>query len=108
MTVVPASRTGERTAFGVRTPVRPTWTTMSSTTDSFSSGGYLKAMAQRGTLEVEPRISRSDKLLSFTTAPSMSKGSSARSRPMRRISSRASSSSVTTRFGITGKPWQRR
>jgi hypothetical protein len=41
VTVVPASRTGETTAFGVRTPVRPTCTVMSWTTVSFFSGGYL-------------------------------------------------------------------
>ena len=41
VTVVPASRTGSMTAFGVSTPVRPTWTTMSRTTLSFFSGGYL-------------------------------------------------------------------
>ncbi len=41
VTVVPASRTGRTTALGVRTPVRPTWTTMSSTTVGLFSGGYL-------------------------------------------------------------------
>ena len=41
VTVVPASRTGVSTAFGVSTPVRPTWTTMSVTAAYFFSGGYL-------------------------------------------------------------------
>ena len=76
VTVVPARRTGSSTALGVSTPVRPTCTTMSITLDSFFSGGYLYATAHFGHLAVLPNISRSDKLLSFTTAPSISKGNS--------------------------------
>ena len=41
VTVVPARRTGSTTALGVRTPVRPTWTTISRRTVSLISGGYL-------------------------------------------------------------------
>ena len=41
VTVVPASRTGSRAALGVSTPVRPTWMTMSTTLEGFTSGGYL-------------------------------------------------------------------
>ena len=41
VTVVPARRTGVSTALGVRTPVRPTCTTMSVTAAYFFSGGYL-------------------------------------------------------------------
>ena len=41
VTVVPASRTGSSTALGVSTPVRPTWTVMSTTLEGFTSGGYL-------------------------------------------------------------------
>lgn len=47
-TVVPASCTGSKIAVGVNTPVRPTVMRMSFSTVSFSSGGYLNAMAHRG------------------------------------------------------------
>ena len=74
VTVVPASRTGESTALGVSTPVRPTWTTMFSTVENFFSGGYLNATAHLGNLAVEPSRSRSARWSILMTAPSMSKG----------------------------------
>lgn len=51
-TLVPARKIGSNTAVGVSTPVRPTVTSMSRTTLSLTSGGYLNAMAQRGNLLV--------------------------------------------------------
>ena len=72
VTVVPASCTGSVTALGVRTPVRPTCTTMSSTLAGFCSGGYFHATAQRGNLAVLPNRSRWLRSLTFTTAPSIS------------------------------------
>ena len=49
---------GRKIAVGVNTPVRPTVMRMSFSTVSFSSGGYLNAMAHRGNLLVLPTISR--------------------------------------------------
>ena len=57
-TVVPARKTGSKQAVGVSTPVRPTATSMLRKIVSLTSGGYLKAMAQRGNLLVEPIRSR--------------------------------------------------
>lgn len=74
LTVDPAISTGENTAVGVRTPVLPTFTSMLNSFVSFSSGGYLKAMAHFGNLAVLPRIFRFSKSFTFITAPSMSKG----------------------------------
>ena len=53
-TVEPATTTGSMTPNGVTRPVRPTLTWMSSSLVLTSSGGYLKAIAQRGAREVEP------------------------------------------------------
>ena len=91
MTVVPASRTGSSTALGVSTPVRPTWMTMSTTLEGFTSGGYLYAAAHRGNLAVLPRVSRWLRSLTLMTAPSMSKGNSSRFSPMAATRSTASS-----------------
>ena len=75
VTVVPASRTGASTALGVSTPVRPTCTTMSCTTEGFCSGGYLKATAHLGTLGGGAQPSPGPTgWLTLMTAPSMSKG----------------------------------
>ena len=38
---ISVGRTGSTTTLGVSTPVRPTWTTISTTRLSFRSGGYL-------------------------------------------------------------------
>ena len=54
-TLVPARKIGSNTAVGVSTPVRPTVTSISRTVLSLTSGGYLKAIAQRGNLLVLPR-----------------------------------------------------
>ena len=86
-TVVPARRTGSTITFGVKTPVRPTCTTISSTRLSFFSGGYLKATAQRGALAVLPSSRRWERELILMTAPSISKGSSPRCSPSQWIRS---------------------
>ena len=94
LTVVPASCTGSKTAVGVSTPVRPTVTSTRRRVVGFSSGGYLKAMAHRGNLLVLPSCSRWAKSSTLTTAPSISKVSSPRLRPMASISPMAASMSV--------------
>ena len=53
-TVTPRTTTGDRRATGVRMPVRPTKTTMSSTVVSARSGENLAATAQRGDREISP------------------------------------------------------
>ena len=53
-TLVPHRRIGSKMAVGVIRPVLPTDNSISSSFVSFSSGGYLYAIAQRGTLEVAP------------------------------------------------------
>ena len=53
-TVEPDTSTGSITPYGVTRPVRPTLTRMSNNLVVTSSGGYLKAIAQRGAREVEP------------------------------------------------------
>ncbi len=70
--VEPATVTGSNSATGVSTPVRPTWMRISRRTVVFSSGGNLKAMAQRGARAVNPSSSCWAKLSTFTTTPSMS------------------------------------
>ena len=55
-TVEPATSTGSITPNGVTRPVRPTLTRMSSSLVLTSSGGYLKAIAQRGARDVEPEL----------------------------------------------------
>ena len=70
-TVDPLTRTGSSTATGVNTPVRPTWTRMSRNLVSTRSASYLKAMAQRGDLAVNPSRSRWAKESTFITAPSV-------------------------------------
>ena len=81
---------------GVSTPVRPTATSMLRSVVSLTSGGYLKAIAQRGNLLVEPIRSRCAKLFTFITAPSISKSSFARFCPICSISAMACSISCTT------------
>ena len=62
-TVEPATTTGSITPNGVTRPVRPTLTWMSSSLVLTSSGGYLKAIAQRGAREVEPSRRWTDDLV---------------------------------------------
>ena len=71
-TVEPATLVGSITPYGVTRPVRPTLTLMSRSLALTSSGGYLKAIAQRGARLVEP--SRRWRLTSstLTTTPSIS------------------------------------
>src|SRR5450756_1133105 len=71
-TVEPATKTGSSTATGVRAPVLPTPTWMSTTVVVFSSGGNLKAIAQRGLLLVAPRAICWSNELTFMTTPSIS------------------------------------
>ena len=70
--VEPETVTGSNSATGVSTPVRPTWMRISRRTVSFSSGGNLNAIAQRGARAVKPSASCWAKLSTFTTTPSMS------------------------------------
>ena len=53
-TVTPLIVTGLRCATGVSAPVRPTCTSIPSTTVDCWRGGNLKAMAQRGAFAVQP------------------------------------------------------
>ena len=55
-TVEPATTTGFITPNGVTRPVRPTLTWMSRSVVLTSSGGYLKAIAQRGAREVDAEL----------------------------------------------------
>ena len=71
-TVEPATTTGSSSATGVSTPVRPTCTVMSRSSVVFSSGGNLKAMAQRGARAVKPISACRAKESTFTTTPSIS------------------------------------
>ncbi len=70
--VEPATSTGSNSATGVSTPVRPTWMRIWRRTVRFSSGGNLKAMAQRGARAVKPRAACEAKESTLTTTPSMS------------------------------------
>ena len=69
---LPLSRTGVSIAVGVSTPVRPTRQSISSSVVSACSGGYLKAMAQRGSLPVAPKAFCCSTALTLMTAPSVS------------------------------------
>ena len=77
-TVEPATRTGSSTANGVTRPVRPTLTSMSSSLVVTSSGGYLKAIAQRGARLVEPSRPWMETGSTLTTTPSISCSTSCR------------------------------
>lgn len=65
-------RRGIELRHGVSTPVRPTCTATLRRMVVFSSGGNLKAMAQRGALAVKPSSAWMAKSSTFTTTPSMS------------------------------------
>ncbi len=71
-TVEPATRVGSMTPYGVTRPVRPTLTSMDSSSALTSSGGYLKAIAHRGARLVEPSRRCSDTSSTLTTTPSIS------------------------------------
>jgi hypothetical protein len=73
-TVEPATRVGSITPYGVTRPVRPTLTRISRSLALTSSGGYLKAIAQRGARLVDPRRRWSATSSTFTTTPSISYG----------------------------------
>ena len=104
-TLVPAKKIGSNTAVGVSTPVRPTVTSISRTTLSLTSGGYLNAIAQRGNLFVLPSVRRAARSLTLMTAPSMSNSSVPRASPMDSISLMASSIFSNTLYrGDTGNP----
>ena len=70
-TVAPPTTTGSSTANGVTAPVLPTLTWMSRSTVVCSSGGNLKAIAQRGAAEVNPSTSWSPSESTLTTTPSV-------------------------------------
>ena len=78
---------------------------MSFTTEGFTSGGYLYAMAHLGNFAVLPMTSRSCRSSSFTTAPSMSKGNCSLPSPSAAISARMSSGVLSRLWGMTLKCW---
>ena len=71
-TVEPPTKTGSSRAKGVARPVRPMETMMSMSRVVRSSGGNLKAMAQRGAREVAPNTSCSASSSTLVTTPSIS------------------------------------
>ena len=71
-TVDPPTNTGSSTAKGVARPVRPIDTMMRRSLVVRSSGGNLKAMAQRGACDVDPSRRCSSRSSTLTTAPSIS------------------------------------
>jgi hypothetical protein len=72
VTVTPPTKTGLSRATGVIAPVRPTWTSMPSTSVSASSAGNLWAMAKRGARETKPSCAWAARRLTLYTTPSMS------------------------------------
>ena len=56
VTVTPPTNTGASRATGVIAPVRPTWTSMPSTSVAISSAGNLCATAQRGSRVTKPSV----------------------------------------------------
>ena len=71
-TVDPATLAGAITAKGVTRPVRPTLTLMSRSRVRTTSGGYLKAIAQRGARDVAPNWRCRSRSSTLTTTPSIS------------------------------------
>ena len=71
-TVEPPTKTGSRRAKGVARPVRPIDTMMSISRVVRSSGGNLKAMAQRGARDVAPSTFCRAKSSTLVTTPSIS------------------------------------
>jgi len=70
--VVPDSSTGSSIATGVMVPVRPTLISRPVTGVIAWLAGNLKAIAQRGNLDVEPSARRWWNESTFTTTPSVS------------------------------------
>ncbi|MNV38796.1 hypothetical protein D3C71_1303590 [compost metagenome] len=79
LTITPATSTGSRRATGVIAPVRPTWNSTSRTRVICSCAGNLNAVAQRGARATKPSVSCRSISSIFTTTPSISKPSCARS-----------------------------
>ena len=71
-TVTPLTTFGVSIATGVKAPVRPTCTVMSSTSVSTCRAAYLNAIAQRGALAVNPSRRWCGMLSTFSTTPSIS------------------------------------
>ncbi|CAB4342616.1 unannotated protein [freshwater metagenome] len=72
VTVDPATFTGSINANGVTRPVRPTLTLISNNLVVTSSGGYLKAIAHLGALDVKPKSFCTEISLTLITTPSIS------------------------------------
>ena len=71
-TVTPPTKTGLTFARGAIRPTLPTCHSTSSSLVSFSSGGYLKAIAPRGSALLKPAASNAAGSCRRITAPSMS------------------------------------
>ena len=71
-TVTPPTNTGSTRARGGTRPILPTGHSTASSFVSFSSGGYLKAIAPRGSALLKPAASNAAGSCRRTTAPSMS------------------------------------
>ena len=65
VTVTPPTKTGCSRATGVSVPVRPTWTSMPSTSVISSCAGNLCATAQRGSRETKPSRRCSSRLFTL-------------------------------------------
>ncbi len=108
LTMTPPTSTGSRIAYGFSAPVRPTLTPMSSSFVVRVVAGNLNATAQRGSRPTEPSARCIANESTFTTTPSISYGSDARSSPTRRHSSRTPSmESWIFVCGLTGN-WRSR
>ena len=105
LTVLPLTNTGSSAATGVRIPVRPTWTLISSNFVSTRSAAYLYAIAHRGDLAVKPSCSRCTSASTLITAPSVSYRKSCRTRSSLRIASRIfSTESASHQSSCVGRP----
>jgi len=71
-TVAPPTTTGSSMAKGVALPVRPIDTMIPLSSVVRSSGGNLKAVAQRGARDVAPSSRRCARSSTLTTVPSIS------------------------------------
>ena len=71
-TVTPPTRTGRRRATGVSAPVRPTCTSIASTTVVSCCGGNFTAIAQRGERGRFPSSSCRSRRFTLATVPSIS------------------------------------
>ncbi len=84
-TVTPPTRTGRSFATGVSAPVRPTCTSIASTTVVSCCGGNLKAIAQRGERGRLPISCCHAMRFTLKTVPSTSIGSCSRAREHARV-----------------------